>query len=146
MVKQTAFNQPFIPYPQDELTVLITGQVTQFIDTNSRIGRRFFQIQIALFPNWDFFNRQLSSIHRKQPGRGRLGNEVRQRASKNLADNPCLAIGLLFTFSFISLLLWLSERGKARSYGLFSGNRLDNGIATKSATGWIFRREAPSVP
>ena len=80
----------------------------------------------------------------------RVGNEVRQRASKNLENNLCLAGYCLFTFSFIFLLLWLSEGRKARSYGLFPGNRLGNGIATGSATGCgfpgFFRREVPSAP
>jgi hypothetical protein len=80
----------------------------------------------------------------------RVGNEVRQRASKNLENNLCLAVGLFITFSFIFLLLWLSEGRKARSYGLFPGNRLGNGIATGSATGCdfpgYFRREVPSAP
>src|SRR5699024_7104217 len=69
--------------------------------------------------------------------------------SKNLENNLCLAGYCLFTFSFIFLLLWLSEGRKARSYGLFPGNRLGNGIATGSATGCdfpgFFRREVPSA-
>ncbi|WP_296101883.1 hypothetical protein, partial [Dialister sp.] len=68
----------------------------------------------------------------------------------NLENNLCLAGYCLFTFSFIFLLLWLSEGRKARSYGLFPGNRLGNGIATGSATGCdfsgLFRREVPSAP
>lgn len=79
-----------------------------------------------------------------------VGNEVRQRARENLEDNLCLAVGLFITFSFIFLLLWLSEGRKARSYGLFFGNRPGNGIATGAATGCVFpgffRREAPSAP
>lgn len=75
-----------------------------------------------------------------------VGNEVRQRARENLEDNLCLAVGLFITFSFIFLLLWLSEGRKARSYGLFLGN----GIATGSANGCgfpgFFRREVPSTP
>jgi hypothetical protein len=66
---------------------------------------------------------------------GEGGNEVRQRASKNLANHLCLADTLLFKFSFIFRLFWLSEGRKARSYGTFPGNRLGNGIATKPATG-----------
>ena len=79
----------------------------------------------------------------------KVGNEVRQRASKNLENNLCLAVGLFITFSFIFLLLWLSKGRKARSYRLFPGNRPGNGIATGSATGCdfpgFFRREAPSA-
>ena len=96
-----------------------------------------------------FRNRQLSSIHEISQT-GDSGNEVRQRASKNLGANPCLAVGLFYTFSFIFLLLWLLKGRKARSYGIFPGNRVGNGIATECATGCpcpdFFRMEAPSVP
>jgi hypothetical protein len=54
---------------------------------------------------------------------GSVGNEVRQRASKDLANNPYLAGWLLFTFSFIFLLFWLSERGKALRLQHFSRQR-----------------------
>jgi len=53
--------------------------------------------------------------------------EVRQRARENLETNPCLAVGLFYTFSFIFLFLWLLKGRKARSYGIFP--------ATGSATG-----------
>jgi len=36
---------------------------------------------------------------------GKAGNEGRQRASKNLGTNPCLAVGLFYTFSFFSVAL-----------------------------------------
>ena len=81
-----------------------------------------------------FRHRQLSSIDENSQT-GKVGNEVRQRASKNLGTNPCLAVGLFYTFSFIFLLLWLLKGRKARSYGIFPGNRVGNGIATECATG-----------
>jgi hypothetical protein len=91
----------------------------------------------------------LSSIHENSQT-GKVGNEVRQRASKNLGTNPCLAVGLFYTFSFIFLLLWLLKGRKADSYGIFPGNRPGNGIATKCATGCLlpdfFRMEVPSAP
>ena len=53
-------------------------------------------------------------------------------------------------FNGKSMVSVLSEGRKARSYGLFPGNRLGNGIATGSATGCgfpgFFRREVPSAP
>ena len=43
LVEQAAFNQSLISYPQNKPAILVVCQVTQFIDTNSRISRSFFQ-------------------------------------------------------------------------------------------------------
>ena len=41
-IKQTAFYQALAPYPQDKTTILLTGKVTQLVNTDSRIRRSLF--------------------------------------------------------------------------------------------------------
>jgi len=74
-----------------------------------------------------------------------VGNEVRQRASKDLANNLNLAMVTIYTFLLFFCCFGCYKGEKPRNKG-FSP-------ATGSATGWqqgvqravIFRMEAPSV-
>ena len=73
-----------------------------------------------------FCHRQLSSIHENSQTEG-VGNEVRQRASKNLAHNLNLALLTIYTFLLFFCCFGCYKGEKPRNKGFFP--------ATGSATG-----------
>lgn len=64
-----------------------------------------------------------------------VGNEVRQRASKDLENNLCLAVCLSIYFFFYFLVVLVVKGEKSPQLRDFPGNRPGNEIATGSATG-----------
>jgi len=76
-----------------------------------------------------------------------VGNEVRQRASKDLENNLCLAVCLSIYFFFYFLVVLVVKGEKSPQLRDFSRQparqRDSNGIGNRLL---IFRTEAPSAP
>lgn len=62
LVQKLSFDQPLAADPEDQLAVLAVGDIPQFVDPNSGIGRSLFQRQIALLPNGYFLHIITSNV------------------------------------------------------------------------------------
>ena len=109
--------------------MIISGNSSVYLRHTGDIGNFFPSIFILLLPQ------AVSSIHENSRQRGVSATGVRQRASKDTANNLNLAMVYYLYFSFYFLLFWLSQGEKPT----VSGFSLGNGIATGGATGCHFQ-------